>query len=135
MSVTLHTACVLIASSIFSAVLTIRTTKNVSTQVPAALASSGLNATSMTELISGIAGNPAGDFTSIPGVTSAIAKTALRACQNASADAYGTVFLSTLSFSIISIIISFWARNVNDKLTKDLTTPIYTRRGEIEEKV
>jgi len=89
----------------------------------------------MTALIAGIAGNPAGDFTSIPGVTSSIAQTALRAYQFASADAYGTVFLSTLSFSILSTIIAFWAVNVNDKLTKDLTTPIYGRNGEIEEKV
>lgn len=133
----------LTVGSIFTTVLITRTTKNIGTMMPAALATTNIDASTMTQLITAISTNPSGDFTIIPGVTSDMARIGLRAYQDASASAFGTVFLSTIAFSAISAILAIWSPNVNHKLTQELTTPIHdrstkaavTRNETVEQKV
>jgi hypothetical protein len=116
----------LTAGRIFTTVLITRTTKNIATKMPAALATTDISTSAMTQLITAISTNPSGNFSTIPGVTSDMARIGLRAYQDASSAAFGTVFLSTIAFSGISAILAIWSPNVNNKLTKELTTPIQT---------
>jgi hypothetical protein len=134
----------LTACRIFTTVLITRTTKNIGTKMPAALATTGISTSAMTQLITAISTNPSGNFSTIPDVTSDMAMIGLRAYQDASSAAFGTVFLSTIAFSGISAILAIWSPNVNHKLTKELSTPIQTQdinrainaRGEtVEQKV
>ena len=86
-------------SSIFTTVLITRTTKNIGTMIPAALAKTGISADAMTALITAVSTNPSGDFSTIPGVTPTMAKIGLRAYQDASSNAFATVFLSTIALA------------------------------------
>jgi hypothetical protein len=57
-----------------------------------------------------------------------MAATSLRAYQDAACKSYNTVWLSTLSFSLICVILTIWAPNCNHLLTNNVNIPIHDRK-------
>ena len=77
------------------------------------------------------AGTPAA-FDGVKGVTPAIMTVAKRAYQVAYADAYRTVFLSSIAFSSVGFLLSLFVPNVDDRMTNEVATVLQARgRGEI----
>jgi hypothetical protein len=61
----------------------------------------------------------------------------MRAYQDASSSAYSTVYLTTIAFSGIGVLCSFFAPNVDHLLTRDVAVTLHERgtEGIVGEKV
>ena len=104
--------------------------RNVPMKVPPALLKAGLDAASIPTFIAAVSVNPSGNFSTVAGLTPSIAKAGLRAYQEASLSAYGTVWFTTIALSVLSMIFTIWAPNVNHLLTSDVNAPIHQRNSE-----
>ncbi|KAK3681970.1 hypothetical protein LTR37_020703 [Vermiconidia calcicola] len=63
-------------------------------------------------------------FEAVPGLTPALQAIGTRAYQEASAQAYKTVFLTTLAFSGVGIVVSYWCPNVDKLLVGNVTVTL-----------
>ena len=76
-----------------------------------------------------------GNLLDIPGITERIIAIGTRAYQDASADAYNTVYLVTIAFSGIAIILTWWAPNTEDLMTGNVAATLaHDAEGEGNEK-
>jgi len=66
----------------------------------------------------------AGSFANVPGVTPEIIASGIAANTHAYNQAYRTVWLSTIAFSGLGVILSFFAPNVNHMLTGDVVVQV-----------
>jgi hypothetical protein len=104
-----------VASTIYTVVLTSRVTKTLTTQVPVALVSAGLPASSVAGYMEAVAaGGTASAFAAVDGLTPAIEAAGTLAYRVAYMDAYRTVFYASVAFGIVAIIISFFIPNVDE---------------------
>lgn len=110
-----------ICSTVYTVVLSNRLAETIPAQVPPAIISAGLPPSSVTAFISGIA---TGSFDTVPGISPSIIAEGVRAYQEASAAAYKTVFLTTLAFSGIGILVSWWCPNVDKLLVGDVAVTL-----------
>jgi hypothetical protein len=111
-------------------VLSNRLTANIPSKVPIALTDAGLPASSVAAFLAEVAVNPESAFKTVPGISAAIAKAGVRAYQEASSQAYGTVFLTTIAFSVISFLLACIAPNVNHLLTNAVSVNIHERNSD-----
>ena len=119
-----------IATTIYSFILSNRLKQTIPAQVPPFLIKAGLPATSVTAFLNAITvGTPAA-FAAVPGITTDIEATGIGAYHVASADAYKTVFLSSIAFSGIAIITSFFVANVDHLMTKEVSTTLHDTKKE-----
>jgi hypothetical protein len=107
-----------ISLSVYTAVLTNRLTTTVATRVPTALTGAGLPASSVEGFIAAISVGTPQAFSQVPGVTDRIIAVGVRAYQVANAEAYRTVYLSTIAFSGLGLILTLFAKNT-EKLMLD----------------
>ncbi|KAF2502483.1 MFS general substrate transporter [Lophium mytilinum] len=120
-----------ICSTVYTVVLTNRLAETRPAKVPSALLAAGLPSTSIVAFFAAItAGTPAA-WAAVPGLTPAIQAAGVRAYQDASSSAYSTVFLTTIAFSGIGVICSFFAPNVDHLLTKDVAVTLHERGTEM----
>jgi hypothetical protein len=107
-----------ICLSVYTTVLSNRLTETISTRVPTALVNAGLPSSSVESFIAAISvGTPAA-FKQVSGVNANIIAVGLRAYKVANADAYRTVYLSTIAFSAFGLILSFFGKST-DRLMSD----------------
>ena len=66
----------------------------------------------------------AGSFADVAGVTPEIIAAGVAANANAYNQAYRPVWLSTIAFSGLGVILSFFAPNVNHQLTGDVVVQV-----------
>jgi len=119
-----------ISQTVYVVVLSNRLTTTISTQVPAALVKAGLPATSVVAFLSAITvGTPAA-FEAVPGISESITAAGLRAYKVANADAYRTVFLTTIAFSGLALVLSCFVPNVEDRMTDDVAAALHNRNDE-----
>jgi hypothetical protein len=119
-----------VSAAVYSAVLSNRLTKTISSEVPPALIKAGLPATSVADFIAAIAvGTPAA-FEKVSGLTESITAVGLRAYKVANADAYRTVFLTTIAFSGLALVLSFFVPNVEERMTDDVAAALHNRGDE-----
>lgn len=103
-----------VAAAIYLTVLSNRLGKTIPTQVPPALIDAGLPASSVAGFIKAV---PTGSFKGIQGLTTHIIEVGVAAYKAASASAYRTVFLTSIAFSGVALILSFFCPNVDDRMT------------------
>lgn len=115
------------AATVYSAVLTNRLTETIPEEVPPALVKAGLPASSVASFIKGIT---VGSFDNVPGVTDSIVTAGLQAYKQANMDAYRTVFYTTIAFSGIGILLSFFVPNVDDRMTGEIAATLHQRKKE-----
>lgn len=121
----LRSAISTVASTIYSVVLTARETTTLSTVVPAALTKAGLSASSVEAYMAAIAaGETAADLGKISGVTADIIAVGTRAYQVAYADAYRTIFFTSIAFGVMALIVAMFVPNFDALLTNKVATQL-----------
>ncbi|KIX91952.1 uncharacterized protein Z520_12341 [Fonsecaea multimorphosa CBS 102226] len=118
-------------ATIYTVTLSSRSRTTIGTRVPSAAIAAGLPASSVPALMEAFASGSKQAFAQVPGLTSAILATATTAYKNASASAYSTVFLATISFSALGLLLSFLLINVDDRMTNEITTTLGHKKGEL----
>jgi hypothetical protein len=109
-------------------VLTIRTTKTLSTEVPAALIKAGLPASSVADYMTAIAGGGLPKaLAAVKGLTPAIEAVGARAYQVAYADAYRTIFLTSLGFGGLAMIIACFVPNIENLMVDAVAATLHGR--------
>ncbi|KAH6679631.1 fungal trichothecene efflux pump [Halenospora varia] len=124
MAGSIRSAISTICSSVYVAVLTNRLAQTIPATVPPAVIAAGLPASSVPAFLGGFT---TGNFTAVPGLTTTITTVGVRAYKVANAQAYKTVFLTSLAFSGLAIILSFWSPNVDDKMTGEVATTLHQK--------
>ncbi|CAK7234547.1 hypothetical protein SBRCBS47491_008984 [Sporothrix bragantina] len=124
-----------IASAVYLSVLSNRLATRIPAVVVPAVENAGLPASSVPAFLEGFT---TGSFASIPGLTDQIQAAGQSAYRLASSQAYSTVFLTTLAFTGLAILLSFLAPNVDDKMTGQIAATLHVGkeedRGALDEK-
>ncbi|KAF2178198.1 hypothetical protein K469DRAFT_742079 [Zopfia rhizophila CBS 207.26] len=98
-----------ILTAIYIAIMTNRLTSEISAQVPSALVSSSLPASSIPDFMTALTSGSTSAFETVQGISTEIIGVGVTAYKQANADAYRTVYLSTIAFTGIALILSYWA--------------------------
>lgn len=71
-----------------------------------------------------------GSFDGVEGLNPTILAVATRAYKFANAHAYSTVFYTTIAFSGIAVLLSFWSPNVDEKMTGQIAVTLHRNEKE-----
>lgn len=103
-----------VASTIYSVVLTARTTTELTNQIPAAVVAAGLPVDFVADYMAAIAaGGSEALLSKVEGLTPQILVTGANAYRYAFADAYRTIFLVSLAFGGLTILVSFFIPDID----------------------
>jgi hypothetical protein len=116
------------ASTIYQVVLSARLRKTIPSIVPAALVAAGLPGSSVPGFITALSTGNTKALQALEGFTPAILGIGARAYKVANADAYRTVFLVSIGFSVLATLSSFFIPNVDDLMTMEVTTTLHSRK-------
>ncbi|KAK0392755.1 hypothetical protein NLU13_2250 [Sarocladium strictum] len=124
----LRAAICAVLVAIYTTILTNRLTETITATVPVALVEAGLPVDSIAGFIGVVStmGTRAGAeaYAGVAGVKESIINAGVRAYQVANADAYRTVYLSTIAFSGIAVILTFFAPNTEKYMTDDVAATL-----------
>jgi hypothetical protein len=84
----------------------------------------GLPASSVTGYMTALAAGNATALKAIPGINSNILAIGARAYKEANADAYRYVFYSTIAFSGVGVILTFFIPNIDHLLTGEVSATL-----------
>ncbi|KAI9723273.1 MAG: hypothetical protein M1812_001155 [Candelaria pacifica] len=127
----LRSAISTVAATVYTVVLTNRLQTTIPAQVPPVVVEAGLPKTSVESFLEAFAvGTPAA-FKAVKGITPEILEKGTEAYKYASADAYRTVFLTTIAFSGVAVIVSFFVPNVEDRMTGEVAATLHGRKEEV----
>ncbi|KAF2120376.1 fungal trichothecene efflux pump [Lophiotrema nucula] len=91
-------------------------------EVPDALLEAGLPASSVPAFLAGLTTS---SFDGIAGLNDGILAVGMRAYRFANAHAYSTVFYTTIAFTGVALILSFFSPNVDDKMTGQIAVTLH----------
>ena len=128
MAGSIRSAISTIAASVYVVVLTNRLTTTIPAEVPPAVVKAGLPVGSVPAFLEGFT---TGNFSDVKGLTPNITAVGVEAYKVASAHAYKTVFLTSIAFTGLAVIIAFWAPNVDDKMTGQVVTTLHEKEGRV----
>ncbi|KAL5363379.1 fungal trichothecene efflux pump [Aspergillus floccosus] len=111
-----------VASSVYVVVLNNRMAQTIPTEVPPVLIEAGLPQSSVAAFLEGLS---TGSFNGIQGLTPHIQEVGVHAYKVASSHAFKTVYLTSIAFTGVAIILSFWAPTVDDKLTGQVAATLH----------
>lgn len=125
-----------VASTVYSVVLTARATETLSTQVPAKLIAAGLPASSVAEYMAAIAAGGSQKLLSkVQGLTPEILSQGATAYRYAYADAYRTIFLVSLAFGGLAILVSFFIPDIDALMGGKVAATLSGREKDVEQTV
>lgn len=116
-----------LCGTVYTVVLSNRLATTIPTQVPAALAAAGLPAAQTQAFIDAYGTGGAAAVSAagvVPGLNATILAVGVRAYKVASADAYRTVFYSTIAFSGIGILLSIFVPDIDKMLTGEVAVTL-----------
>ncbi|ROT39633.1 MFS general substrate transporter [Sodiomyces alkalinus F11] len=111
-----------IAATVYSVVLSNRLAVEVPAQVPGALVAAGLPEGSVADFMAALT---TGSFGGVAGLTDSILATGMRAYQVASNDAYRTVFLTNIAFSVVAIFCAVMMPDMDVHMTDKVATTLH----------
>ncbi|KAF2420731.1 MFS general substrate transporter [Tothia fuscella] len=114
-----------IAGAIYIAVLTTRLTQTIPAEVPPALIQAGLPSSSVAGFITALSSGSATALKAVPGITDAITAAGTIAYKEANAHAYRTVYLTTLAFTGLALLLSFWAPNTTKYMSNKVAATLH----------
>lgn len=114
-----------VAGAIYIAVLNTRLASTVPAEVPPAVIDAGLPSSSVADFITALSSGSAKVLAAVPGITDQIIVAGTKAYKQANADAYKTVYLSTLAFTGLAIILTFWAPNTKKYMTNKVAATLH----------
>ena len=117
-----------VATVVYVSVLSTRLAENLMTDVPAALASAGLPVTSVEAFITAIYAGTPNAFSGVPGVSKSIIGAGVAAYQRANVDAYRLVWLITIAFSGLALVLAFFTENT-EKYDSDQVAATLRTKG------
>lgn len=114
--------------AVYTTILSNRLTQTTATIVPPALVKAGLPAGSIADFIKTMAAvgtaAPVSSYAGIKGVTKSILAAGVQAYQIANVEAYKTVYLSTIAFSGLAIVLTFFAPNTEKYMTNSVAATL-----------
>jgi len=119
-----------LASTVYTVVLTNRLATTIPRQVPPALIQAGLPANSTTAFMAAYSNGTQAAFDAVPGITPEIIEIGLRAYEFANSAAFKTVFLTTISFMGVGVIISAFCPDIDKLMTKEVSLTLHSRNDE-----
>jgi hypothetical protein len=123
-----------IATVIYSTILSNRLASTIPANVYPAAINAGLPVSSLESLVLALDGTISLSVDTIPGLTSAIIREATDAYKLANAQAYRTVFLSTLGFGLLGVILVWFSVGVPVGQENFVAAHIHKRNEERQEK-
>ena len=114
-----------LGTTVYVVVLTNRLQVTIPQEVPRAAIGAGLPASSIEAFIGAIS---TGSFEGIPGVTQSFIAVGVAAYKQALVLAYRTVFLSTLGFGLLVVILSFFYPDFDDRMPNETVALIRDRK-------
>lgn len=114
-----------ISLSVYTSVLTNRLTKTITNQVPPALIGAGLPPSSVEGFQGAITVGTPEAFAAVPGISARIIAVGVRAYKVANADAYSTVYLSTIAFAGTGVILCFFAKNTEKLMLNSVAATLH----------
>ncbi|KAI6778746.1 MFS general substrate transporter [Emericellopsis cladophorae] len=120
-----------LGSAVYLSVLSNRLSETIPNRVPPAAIDAGLPAVSIPGLLDGFT---TGDFSAVEGLTDSILAAASRAYRYTNAEAYSTVFYTSIAFTGLAVVLSFFAPNVDDKMTGQVAVTLNKDNKVINEK-
>ena len=121
--------------AIYTTTLSNRLSETIPAEVPPALVDAGLPSSSVADFMSAISAGTSDAFASIPGITDEIIAVGVRAYKVANADAYRTVYLSTIAFSGVAIILTWFAPNTEKFMTQKVVATLHNEQRVAEPEV
>lgn len=113
------------AATIFTTILNNRLASTIPALVPSALLTAGLPSTSVEEFLAVLTTAPA-QLPEVAGVNATIIDAGMQAYRTANANAYSTVYLTTIAFSALGVIFSFLGPEIDSKLTDQVRARLKT---------
>ena len=110
--------------AIYTTTLSNRLGETIPAEVPPAVVEAGLPSSSVADFMTAISAGTSDAFASVPGITDEIIAVGIRAYKVASADAYRTVYLSTIAFSGVAIILTWFAPNTEKFMTQQVVATL-----------
>ncbi|OIW22509.1 MFS general substrate transporter [Coniochaeta ligniaria NRRL 30616] len=121
--------------AIYTTVLTNRLGQTIPAEVPPALVSAGLPSSSVVDFLTALTSGVTGAVDAVPGITDKIIAVGVAAYKQANADAYRTVYLSTLAFSGVAICLTYFAPNTDTYMTSQIAATLHREEVPDNEKV
>jgi hypothetical protein len=112
-----------ILEAVYISIFTNRLTKTVVNDVPPALINAGLPASSVVGFMEALTLGTS--FSNVAGVTNAIIAAGGKAYKVANAEAYRTVYLSTIAFSCTGILLSWFAPNTDEYMSSKVAATLH----------
>jgi hypothetical protein len=114
-----------VLTAIYVSVFTNRITETISTEVPAALVAAGLPKSSIPGFLAAFTSGTAETLGAVPGINGSIITAGTRAYKVASADAYRTVYLVTIAFSGLGVLLTWFAPNTEKYMTSNIAATLH----------
>ena len=114
MAGSIRAAICAVVVAVYTTTLTNRLGTTIPARVPPAVIGAGLPEASVPGFIGALT---TGDFSSVEGVTEQIIAVGVRAYKWANAEAYRTVYLTTIAFTGVAVILTFFAPNTEKYMT------------------
>jgi hypothetical protein len=121
-----------VLTAVYTSILSNRLSAEVTKQVPSALTEAGLPSSSVTSFLTALTTGTQQALQAVPGITNQIIAVGTRAYQEANADAYRTVYLSTIAFSGLGLILTWFAPNT-DKFMNNKVAATLNRKDTVPE--
>jgi hypothetical protein len=111
-----------VAGAVYISVLTNRLTEAIPAEVPPILIKAGLPASSVPAFMKALT---TGHFKDVAGLTPDILAIGMKGYRFANAHAYSTVFYVSIAFTGAAVVLSFFAPNVDDKMTDQVAVVLH----------
>ncbi|PGH00780.1 hypothetical protein AJ80_09119 [Polytolypa hystricis UAMH7299] len=119
-----------VASTVYTVVLNTRLAKTVPAAVTPAVTAAGLPDASVPSLLQALSVGTEAAYEAVKGLTPDILAVATDANKHGSAEAYKTVFLTTIAFTGIALIASLFLPNAENLMTGKVATTLHKRNNE-----
>ncbi|KAB5530376.1 fungal trichothecene efflux pump [Coniochaeta sp. 2T2.1] len=114
------------ATTIYTVVLSNRMTSTITSIVVPAVVEAGVSEEDIAALLALLGAG--GDVSVIPGVDAAVAEVLRDAYKEAALQAFKTVFLTSLAFTGVGFIVSWWAPNVKSLMTDHVAVLVMKKK-------
>lgn len=112
-------------TAIYTSILSNRLTETVVSEVPTALTEAGLPSSSVTDFLEALTAGNSSALETVPGVADQIIAVGVAAYKHANSDAYRTVYLSTIAFSGLALVLSLFAPNTDKLMTGQVAATLH----------
>lgn len=132
MAGSIRAAICAILVAVYTTTLTNRLATTIPQRVPPALIEAGLPPSSVEAFISAIAAGTTDALQSVPGITDQIITIGVGAYKFANSDAFKTVYLTTIAFSGVAVILTFFAPNTESFMTEKVVATLNNENHLVE---